>query len=241
MKKMSIFLAALLVFSMIPAAAFAQEAPDQAEAGSERILENLKERAVHAIEKRLDTIERVTEALVDAEHLTDEHERRLLDELSLSAIGLTELSREIEATETIAEIWELIPKIFEDYRIYVVMVPKAHLVVVADSIAAVGDRVELVEGSLEDAIDRLKEAGFDTSEAEEALAVMTESLRQAGVLAGAVPDTVLTVEPSDWPDPAQGILEGAHSDLRSARSQIESAIRSAHEVGRILRDLLAGT
>lgn len=240
MKKISIFLAALLVFSMIPAAAFAQEAPDPADAGSERILENLKERAVHAIEKRLDTIERVTEALVDAEHLTDDHERQLLDELSLSAAGLTELSREIEAAETVAEIWELIPKIFEDYRIYVVMVPKAHLVVVADSIAAVGDRVELVEGSLQDAIDRLKEAGFDTSEAEEALAAMTESLRQAGVLAGAVPDTVLTVEPSDWPDPAQGILEGAHSDLRSARSHIESAIRSAHEVGRILRDLLAG-
>ena len=240
MKRFSTLLAALLVFSIIPATALAQEPPAQTEDGGERFLENLKDRAEQAIETRLDTIERATEALVDAEHLTDDHERQLLHELSSSAAGLTELGREIEAAETIAEVWELIPRIFEDYRIYVVVVPKAHLVVVADTMAAVIDRIEVVEGSLQGAIDRLKEAGFDTSEAEEALAGMTESLRQAEALASAVPDSVLPVQPSDWPDPAQGVLEGAHSDLRSARSHIESAVRSAHEVGRILRDLLTG-
>ena len=191
MKKISVLLAALLIVSLLPATAIAQEDTTRTDDSVERIIENLKDRAEKAIEKRLDTIERVTEALEESEHLTDEHERVLLDELGSSAAGLTELGRQIEEAGTIEELRELIPLIFEDYRIYAVVVPKAHLV-----------------------------------------------LREAVALAGPVPDTVLPLVPADWPDPAQEVLEGAHSDLRSARDNVGSAIRSAHEVGRILRELL---
>ena len=238
MKKLSVLLAALLIVSLLPATALAQDAPTEADAVGDRIIANLKDRAEQAVENRLDTIERVTEVLQDAEHLTDEHSRLLLDELTSSADGLTALGRQIDSAETIAELWELIPLIFEDYRIYAVVVPKAHLVVVADTIVAVVDRVDLVAGSLQDAIDRVSAAGYDTSEAEEVLAEMVESLSEAGSLAGRVPDTVLPLVPADWPDPAQSILEGAHSDLRAARDDVASAVRSAHEVARILRDLL---
>jgi ABC-type transporter Mla subunit MlaD len=238
MKKISVLLAALLVVSLLPATAIAQEDTTRTDDAVERIIENLKDRAEKAIEKRLDTIERVTEALEDAEHLTDQHERTLIAELASSAAGLTELGRQIEDAGTIEELRELIPLIFEDYRIYAVVVPKAHLVVVADTLMAITGRIELVAGSLQDAIDRLKEAGFDTSEAEEVLAEMNASLGEAVALAGPVPGTVLPLVPADWPDPAQGILQGAHSDVRSARDNVGSAIRSAHEVGRILRELL---
>lgn len=239
MKKLLVMLTALLIVSSVPATALAQEAPAaESDAAGERTIERLKDRAEQAIEKRLDTIDRVTEALQDAGHLTDDHERILIGELGSSADGLSALGREIEAAGTIAELRELIPLIFEDYRIYAVVVPKAHLVAVADTVIAVVDRVGLVAGSLQDAIDRLNSAGFDTREAEEALAEMVESLGQADSLAGPVPDSVLPLLPADWPDPAQGILEGAHADLRSAREHVASAVRSAHEVGRILRDLL---
>lgn len=238
MKKISILLAAVLVVSLLPATALAQEDTARADDAVERIVENLKDRAEKAIEKRMDTIERATEALQEAEHLTDEHERALLAELDSSAAGLTELGRQIEDATTLEELRELIPLIFEDYRIYAVVVPKAHLVVVADTLMAAAGRIELVAGSLQDAIDRFREAGFDTTEAEEALAEMNASLGEAVALARPVPDTVLPLAPADWPDPVQGIIEEAHSDVRSARHHVESAIRSAHEVGRILRELL---
>ncbi len=239
MKKLSVMLVALLIVSLVPATALAQDASAESDAAAERTIEKLKDRAEQAIQKRLDTIDRVTEALQDAGHLTDDHERILIGELGSSADGLSALGREIEAAGTIAELRELIPLIFEDFRIYAVVVPKAHLVAVADTVVAVVDRVGLVAGWLQDAIDRLNSAGFDTSEAEEALAEMVESLGQADSLAGPVPDSVLPLLPADWPDPAQGILEGAHADLRSAREHVASAVRSAHEVGRILRDLLS--
>lgn len=239
MKKLSVMLVALLIVSLVPATALAQDASAESDAAAERTIEKLKDRAEQAIQKRLDTIDRVTEALQDAGHLTDDHERILIGELGSSADGLSALGREIEAAGTIAELRELIPLIFEDFRIYAVVVPKAHLVAVADAVVAVVDRVGLVAGWLQDAIDRLNSAGFDTSEAEEALAEMVESLGQADSLAGPVPDSVLPLLPADWPDPAQGILEGAHADLRSAREHVASAVRSAHEVGRILRDLLS--
>lgn len=237
MKTLSTLLVALLIVGALPAVALAQEAP--VEAGDAlRIIERLKDRAEAAIENRLDTIERVSEALQDAEYLTEEHERVLLNELGSSSDGLTALGREIEAAETLAELGELIPKIFEDYRIYAIVVPKAPLVAVADAIEAASGRVEVVSEALQDAIDRVREAGFDTSEAEEALAALVASLGEATALAGPVPDKVLPLRPADWPDPAQSVLEGAHGDLRSARDHLESAVRSAHETARILRDLL---
>ena len=208
MKKISVLLAALLIVSLLPATAIAQEDTTRTDDSVERIIENLKDRAEKAIEKRLDTIERVTEALEESEHLTDEHERTLLAELGSSAAGLTELGRQIEDAGTIEELRELIPLIFEDYRIYAVVVPKAHLVAVADTLMAATGRIEVVAGSLQDAIDRVKEAGFDTSEAEEALAEMNASLGEAVALAGPVPDSVLPLVPADWPDPAAGSPPG---------------------------------
>lgn len=240
MKTLSVTLVALLIVSLVPAGAVARETPAGPEAAGERTIEKLKDRAEQAVERRLDTIDRVIRALQGAGHLTDDHERILLGELEAAADGLSALGREIEAAETIAELRNLIPLIFEDYRIYALVVPKAHLVVVADTVGAVVDRVEIVAGSLQDAIDRLNGAGYDTAEAEEALAGMVESLRQADSLASAVPDSVLPLLPADWPDPARGILEGAQADLRSAREQLASAVRSAHQVGRILTDLLKG-
>ena len=238
MKKLSVLLVAVLIVSMLPAAALAQETPADVDGAGERLIEKLKDRAEQAIEKRLETIERVTKALGDVQHLTDEHERILLSELAAASNGLTALGREIESAETIAELRELIPSIFEDYRIYVVAVPKAHLVAVADTVVAAVDRLELVAGSLQDTINRLKEAGFDTSEAEVVLGQMQAFLGDASASAGPVPDAELRLAPADWPDPAKGILQGAHSDVRSARGDVSSAVRSAHEIARILRDLL---
>jgi hypothetical protein len=244
MRTLSTLLAALLIVSALPAIALAQEPAPEIETPSEtgdaveRIIGNLKDRAENAIEKRLDTIKRVDGALQEAEHLTDAHEGVLLDELSLSAAGLTTLGREIEAADTLAELWDLIPKIFEDYRIYAVVVPKAHLVAVADTIVAGTGRAVVGGEALQEAIDRVGEAGYDTLEAEEALAEMVASIRQSSALADPVPDTVLPLEPSDWPVPAQGVIDGAHAGLRAARDQLASAVRSAHEVARILRDLV---
>ena len=50
MKKLSVLLVAVLIVSMLPAAALAQETP--ADLGAdERLIEKLKDRAEHAIDK----------------------------------------------------------------------------------------------------------------------------------------------------------------------------------------------
>ena len=54
MKKLSVLLVAVLIVSMLPAAALAQEAPSDTDGPGERIIEQLKDRAEQAIEKRLD-------------------------------------------------------------------------------------------------------------------------------------------------------------------------------------------
>ncbi len=239
MKKMSIMLIVALLVGLLPSAAAAQEQAERSEDAVERLIEGLKDRAGHEIERRLETIERLIEGLEEAEHLTNEHERVLLDELAAAESGLSTLGREIERAETLEELRELIPTIFEDYRIYVVVVPKAHAVAVADTIGAAVTRLELIAASFGDVISRLAGAGIDTSEAERALTEMRAAVVDADESAGLVLDSVLPLTPVDWPDPAQAVLESAQFELRTARDAVESAVDAAREVGRILRELLA--
>jgi hypothetical protein len=232
MRTRLIVLMAVLMVAAVPAAALAQTdepatrdtvvSPD-----SGRDLSQLRERGLEAIERRLETIERLRQRIDDSDHLTGEHFGQLTAELARHEAGLEQLAREIEAAETGAELLAIAPKIVTEHRIYVLVVPKVAEVIGSDTGVAFAARGEEVAGVLSTWIERLADLGRDVSEAEAALA-------------GPVADEVIPLDPSDWPDPARVVLEDGRQDLEDARSEFRSARDAAKEVVAILRELIAG-
>lgn len=204
-------------------------------------LENVKDRAQAAIERRLVTIDRLQSEVRSNPHVTDSHATTLLRELETAESGLQALGREIAAAETIEELRVLIPEIAEDYRIYVLMVPKVYEVLGSDTVAHVVGRFDTAAEELGEAIRRAEDAGYDVSEAEAYLAEMIRQAGKAESLGVPVAGSVLVLQPSDWPDPAKTVLRSGHADLDDARSALRSARQAAHDALEALREAIGGS
>jgi hypothetical protein len=240
---------AALVLAATPGLAVAQDTTtterqteDRQAADAERRAEwfdQLQTRALEAIEKRLATIGELQAAVNRSTTVHEEHADQLIAELQASAAGLGILAEEIRTAEDLAALWELIPDIFEDYRIYAVVAPKVHLVLASDAAGAVAGRLEQAADALENALDRLDELGIDVTEAAVLLAEMEAFVASGAASAGSVPDLVLGLTPADYPGSSE-TLRSAHALLESARTDLRSAGDTAHDIVRFIIGALGG-
>lgn len=251
MKRLTTAALATLMLAAVPGVASAQEtstsdpqirAQERSQAEIERDsrwFDALQARALEAIDERLATIAKLEAAIERSDAIDPGHAGQLMGELRGSAAGLEALSGKIQRAEDLATLWDLVPKIFEDYRIYAVVAPKVHLVLVADSAAAIADRLEQAAETLDTALDQLEEIGIDVTEADELLAKMQELVATGAESAAAVPDMVLGLTPADYPGSSE-ILRSAHSELNAARDDLRAAGDTAHEIVRFIVGALGG-
>ena len=250
MKRMTVVALALFLLASVPGTALAQEESpergstvEQADREAEfaareaEWVDKLKARAIEAIDKRLVTIGELEAAVSSSEAVTPEHAEALLAELRSSAAGLETLAGEIRAADDLATLWALVPKIFEDYRIYAVVAPKVHLVLGGDFGVAVSERLDEVAVHLGEALGRLDDAGFDVVKGYELLAEMERLVAQGGEQAGKVAGMVIGLSPADYPDSTE-VLRSAHGVLQSAGEDLRAGGATAQELGRYIKDFL---
>lgn len=199
----------------------------------------VKARALEAIEKRLATIADLQAAIDRSETVDPDHAGRLKGELQSSESGLEALARKISEAEDLATLRDLVPQILEDYRIYAVVAPKVHLVLTADAASAAADRLGDAAGWLGDVLERLAENGFDVEEGEALLVEMERLVASGSEGAAAVPDMVIGLKPSDYPDSTE-VLRSAHGELKSAGSELRSAGETAHQIVRFVKSVVDG-
>ena len=250
MKRITIATLAVLLLAAVPGVAVAQESPpatserstvdQEREATRAEVeaawVEKIKARALEAIDKRLKTLAELESAISSSEAVSEAHAAVLLEEVRASTAGLSALAEEIAAAGDLETLRTLVPKIFEDYRIYAVVAPKVYLVLTADAAAAVADRLGEVAGSIADVLDRLEEAGFEVDAAEELLAEMERLVASGADGAAKVPGMVIDLEPSDYPA-SNETLRSAHETLKGAGGDLREAGQTAHEIGRYIKSL----
>jgi hypothetical protein len=231
----------LMLFGAMPAA-FAQEGTrTQTVERSGADFDAAKQRALDAIERRLETLDRLTGEVRANEHVTDDHASALVADFERTSAGLTSLAGEIRAAATWEELRALTPKIAEDFRVYLVIVPKTLEVVASDTLVAGSDRVLNAAAGVQEAIDRAAEAGFDVSRAQELLDASVTSARSAAAGAGPVAGSVIDLGAGDWPDPAESLLKAGRSSLGEARSDLRLSVDQLRESISALRDAVSGS
>lgn len=246
MKRITTLLTAGLIVmaGALPAAAQTDAAPnetrmDQVERHDpDKALERVKGHAQKAVDRRLEALARLTEAINGSEHITAGHQTDLLSDYAAAEAGLADLNAEIQAVTDLDEALELTAKIATDYRVFLVIVPKSHGVVVSDTIVAATDRMAEAGGEIQEAIDRATEAGIDAAAAQELLdAALADATAAAGT-AGPVADDIIGLDASDWPDPAQAQLHSARGTLHDAGDLAHSAVRGLRASVDALRDAI---
>jgi hypothetical protein len=198
-----------------------------------RDLETLRAKCLAAIDVRLPALAAARADAVGSQHLTDDHQAALTTNIDETTARLRTLADEIKAATELAPLRDHCRSIFEDNRVFALVLPRTRLVVGADTATDAGARLRDVAGKLADAIAREEAAGRDTSQAKADLDAMKAQIASAMAAAGTVPGAVLGLTPADWNanhdalQPARQSLRVARSDLKVAR---DLAVKIRHEL-----------
>jgi hypothetical protein len=218
-----------------PAAAMAQTATAGTDERVHRTAETVKARAHEAISRRLETLDRLAGRVRDSRTLTDAHRAALAELVESQQQGLTALDAKIQADTDPETLRADVKSIVTDYRVYLLTVPKVHLVICADTEIAVADRLDDVATRLQQRIDAAAAAGKDVATAQGHLDEMKAKVAGARAAASGVPDQVLPLVPQDYPD-NKPTLDAARASLATGRA----ALRDARELARqVVADLKA--
>ena len=211
-----------------PAAAWAgprrpvSTSPTSSSDATTRDIETLRARCLAAIDVRLPALDAAKTALAGNGHVTDEHEAALTTDIDETAARLRALAEAIKADTDLAALRDHCRSIFEDNRVFALVLPRVRLVVGADTATDAGAKLNDVAGKLADAIAKAEAAGQDVTQAKLDLDMMKAHIASGVAAAGSVPGAVLGLTPADW-NANHEVLTPAHQSLRSARADLKVA------------------
>ncbi len=201
-------------------------------------IDKIKERAAAAIDRRLATLDTLTERVGNSEHMTDAHKGTLLGEYASASFGLSSLADEIENATSLEELRELVPAIAERFRIYLVVVPKSRQVEASDRVADVVERLDEAADAIAEAIRRGEEAGYDMGEAKRWLVSARDDIAEARRTGVPVADDVIGLQASDWEEPASSQLHEGRRRLDNARVDVRKAKLSLDKARQAIEDAI---
>ena len=201
---------------------------------SRRSIEDVRARCLAAIDVRLPALAAAHTAVSGNEHVTDAHQAALVADIDQTAARLRDLATLIKADTDLAILRDHCRSIFEDNRVFALVLPRARLVVGADTATDAGAKLRDVAAKLADAIAKAEAAGQDVRQAKLDLDMMKAHIASGVASAGRVPGTVLGLTPADW-NADHEVLTPARQSLRSARADLLVARDLAHKIRSELR------
>lgn len=194
------------------------------------------------IDRRLATLTQLDARVAAARSITQTHASQLrignaVNPASYEAesAGLTSLKGVIDGETDVSVLRDDIRRIAEDYRVYLLVVPKTHLVAGADALAAAAAKLDDVAGRLGDLIERARARGKDVSQAAALLDDLKRTTGQASSLVSGLADALLPISPADYnAGPGKAALDTATS-LNQGRELITDARQDARQILELLR------
>ena len=198
-----------------------------APAGAQQVrLEAAKRAASGAITRRVLALrERIT-AAKSIVRLSDEDRTALVNQLQSQVDGLTTLNSKIQGDGDEATVRADAQGIVTDYRVYLLTIPKARGVVVADLELTAADRLARLADRLGAAIDQGK---GDTAKAATDLAALRAKVAAVTAAVSPLPAQLLALQPAAYPN-NHPVLEQVRQALRTNRAALADAATLARQV-----------
>jgi hypothetical protein len=182
----------------------------------------VRARCLAAIDVRLPALSAAGAAVTANQHITDDHQAALTSDIDETAARLRTLTDAIKTDADLAALRDHCRSIFEDNRVFALVLPRTRLVVGADTATDAGAKLREVAAKLAGAIDRAEAAGQDVTQAKVDLEAMKAQTASGGAAAGTVPGAVLGLTPADW-NADHEVLTPARQSLRVARADLKVA------------------
>ena len=197
-----------------------------------RTLDGLKQACEGAIDRRLSALGDLQGKVSSSTYLTASDKATLLGEIGAENGGLAALRVKIAADTDRATLVADCKSIVEHYRVYLLMIPKAHLMIASDAATVIGQKLTDLATKLQADIDRARSAGKDTGDAQRDLdnlkAAISAGTGAAGPVDGLLNFT-LPLNPSEYPADQQNV-KTARADMGTAHTDFVQAGKDAKQV-----------
>ena len=204
--------------------------PGISRAGS--TLDGLKQACETAIDRRLTSLGDLQGKVSGSTYLPAGGRATLLGEIRAEHDGLAALRIKIAADTDRPTLVVDCKSIVGQYRVYLLMIPKAHLMIASDAAAVIGQKLTDVATKLQTDIDRAKSAGKDTADAQQDLNNLKAAI-SAGTGASAPVDGILNftlpLSPSEYAADQQNV-KTAKTDMATAHTDFVQAGKDAKQV-----------
>jgi hypothetical protein len=171
--------------------------------------------------------------VLTAEHMTDLRDVNSVNPASFAAeqTGLASLKGQIDSDTTLATLRLDVAKIAPDYRVYLLVDPKTHLVSAADATEKTSAKFGPLATELQNLINQAATDGKDVSAAQAKLDDMNAKVTQANGLIAPVAGLILPLSPADWNNGTAGpMLKSARQTIQQTRTLLVGARQDAHQV-----------
>lgn len=192
-------------------------------------IDEVKRRCLAQIDRRHQALAMAKRRVAEARHLTDDHEAALIRNIENTAASLSRLADAVQAEDDFDELKAHCRSIVEDHRVFVLVLPRARLVVAADTAGAAASRLRELGDRFEPEVAEAEAEGHDMSQARSDLAALRDHVAVASERAGRVPDATLGITPAQYNANHQ-VLDGPRSDIRTARDNLRAALAAAKRV-----------
>ena len=197
-------------------------------AGAQQVrLEAEKKLATAAIARRVLALRELSTAAKSIVRLSDADRSALTTQLQDQINGLSSLNAKIQGDPDEVTVRADAAKIVNDYRVYVLTIPKARGVVVSDIELNAADRLTKLADRLSNTIDQA--SGKDTAKAKTDLASLRAKLAAATGTVSPLPAGLLALQPSGYPG-NRTTLEQTRAALRTGRAGLADAATLARHV-----------
>jgi hypothetical protein len=196
------------------------------------IVDALKPTCEVAIDRRLTSLGDLRSKVSSSTYLTAGNKATLLGEIGAENDGLAALRVKIAGDTDRATLVADCKSIVEHYRVYMLMIPQAHLMIASDAAAAIGQKLTDLAARLQADIEKAKGAGKDTASAQRDLNNLNAAIGAGTAGAAAVDGLVnlaLPLDPSAYEADEQNV-KTARTDIGTAHTNFVQARSDARQV-----------
>lgn len=193
-------------------------------------IEKLKEKANKEIERRLASLNKLIEKLNKIKRLSSDQKVSLINQVQTQINDLASLKSKIELDTDLETLKTDVQSIVKSYRIYLLFIPKIHILSAADVMQNTADKLNELAAKLQTRINDAKNAGKNVSSLESLLTDMQNKIIDAKKQATDAQNAVLPLTPDGYPDnkttfqSSRKMLQTGKHDLVQARIDAKKII-----------------
>jgi hypothetical protein len=207
-----------------------------AAAQQQQRLAEIKSKGDAEISRRLTQLGNLNGLITSATRITASDRTALSAQVSSETSGLTSLKTQLDGETTVAAAITDAKSIFSDYRVYALIMPKIHLIKVADDQQVNEANLTALATKLQSRLTAAQSKGKNVTTLQTTLADLNAKVKAAQAISSSIEASVIGLQPSDY-NSNHAVLSGDAAQLKTAHSDNQAAYDDAKTIVQGIKSL----